>query len=113
MLTILPGLQQNLNENSNTDQSLNLSWIQILMCRHPPPHGQASPPAPPRLPVSIKQLVAIKNDLLKRLVKNDGHHGAGRQPHHHQQEMDSSYSDFLVTHPPLFSESTDPLEADN
>jgi hypothetical protein len=27
--------------------------------------------------------------------------------------MDSSDSDFLVTHPPLFSEATDPLEVDN
>jgi hypothetical protein len=27
--------------------------------------------------------------------------------------MDSSYSDFLVTHPPNFTEATDPLEADN
>jgi hypothetical protein len=27
--------------------------------------------------------------------------------------MDSSYTDFLVTHPPLFTEASDPLEADN
>jgi hypothetical protein len=27
--------------------------------------------------------------------------------------MGSSYSDFLVTHPPLFSEPTDPLDADS
>jgi hypothetical protein len=27
--------------------------------------------------------------------------------------MDSSYTDFLVTHPPTFVEAADPLEADN
>jgi hypothetical protein len=27
--------------------------------------------------------------------------------------MDSSYSDFLVTHPPIFAEATDPMEVDN
>jgi hypothetical protein len=34
------------------------------------------------------------------------------QPHH-QPVMDSSYTDFLATHPPLFIEASDPLEADN
>jgi hypothetical protein len=27
--------------------------------------------------------------------------------------MDSSYTDFLVTHPPTFAEAADSLEADN
>jgi hypothetical protein len=27
--------------------------------------------------------------------------------------MDSSYTDFLVMHPPTFTEATDPLEAGN
>jgi hypothetical protein len=27
--------------------------------------------------------------------------------------MDSSYTDFLVTHPQMFAMETDPLEADN
>jgi hypothetical protein len=39
-------------------------------------------------------------------------HRGGRQLHH-QQVLDSSYTDFLATHPPLFTEAFDPLEADN
>jgi hypothetical protein len=50
------------------------------------PHGGAPPP-PPRLPVS------------------------NQQPRH--QERDSSYSNFLATHPPVFANATNPLEADN
>jgi hypothetical protein len=77
-------------------------------------HGQAprgnAPPPPPQQ--SLEQLLAIQNDLMRRLVENDECRGAERpQPQH--QERDSSYSDFLATHPPLFANATDPLEADN
>jgi hypothetical protein len=47
------------------------------------------------------------------LVESNAHRGAGRPSQHRQQELDSSYSDFLATHPPVFAEPTDPLEADN
>jgi hypothetical protein len=68
--------------------------------------------APPRPPVSLEQLLAMQNDLMRRLVENDERHGAEcQQPRH--QERDSSYSDFLATHPPVFADVTDPLEADN
>jgi hypothetical protein len=68
--------------------------------------------APPRPPVSLEQLLAMQNDLMRRLVENNEHHGAEcQQPRH--QERDSSYSDFLATHPPVFADATDPLEADN
>jgi hypothetical protein len=50
---------------------------------------------------------------MRMLVENEAHHGAGRPQHPCHQDMDSSYSDFLVTHPPLFSEPIDPLEVDN
>jgi hypothetical protein len=41
-------------------------------------------------------------------------HIVGRSPQHPcHQDMNSSYSDILVTHPPLFSELIDPLVADN
>jgi hypothetical protein len=72
------------------------------------PHGSAPPPPP----VSLEQLLAIQNDLMRRLVENDEHRGAERQQPRHQ-ERDSSYSDFLATHPPVFADATDPLEADN
>jgi hypothetical protein len=34
-----------------------------------------------------------------------------QQPLH--QDRGSSYSDFLATHPPVFADVTDPLDADN
>ncbi len=79
-------------------------------------HGQVpcggAPPPPPRPPVSLEQLLATQNDLMRRLVENDERRGAERQQPRHQ-ERDSSYSDFLATHPPVFADATDPLEADS
>jgi hypothetical protein len=59
----------------------------------------------------LEQLLATQNDLLRRLVENGEHRGAEHQQPRHQ-ERDSSYSDFLATHPPVFADVTDPLEAD-
>jgi hypothetical protein len=39
--------------------------------------------------------------------------GVERLQHHHRQDMNMSYSDFLVTHLPIFSGAKDPLEADD
>jgi hypothetical protein len=49
---------------------------------------------------------------MRRLVENDERRGAERQQPRHQ-ERDSSYSDFLATHQPVFANATDPLEADS
>jgi hypothetical protein len=74
------------------------------------PHGGAPPP-PPHSPINLEQHLATQNDLMRRLVENDECHGAEcQQPRH--QERDSSYSDFLATHPLVFTDATDPLEAD-
>jgi hypothetical protein len=75
------------------------------------PCGVAPPPSP-RPPVSLEQLLATQNDLMRRLVENDEHHGAERQQPRHQ-ERDSLYSDFLAPHSPVFADATDPLEADS
>jgi hypothetical protein len=78
-------------------------------------HGRGQVPrggAPPPPPVSLEQLLATQNDLMRRLIENDECRGTERQQSHHQ-ERDSSYSDFLATHPPVFADATDPLEADN
>jgi hypothetical protein len=72
----------------------------------------SAPPPPPLPPVSLVQLVATQNDLMRRLVENDGRRGAERQQPRHQ-ERDSSYSDFLATHPLVFADATNPLEADS
>jgi hypothetical protein len=62
--------------------------------------------------IILEQLLATQNDLMRRLVENDEHRRAERpQPQH--QENDSSYSDFLATHPPVFADVTDPLEVDS
>jgi hypothetical protein len=42
------------------------------------PRGSAPPP-PPRPPVSLEQLLATQNDLMRRLIENDEYHGAERQ----------------------------------
>jgi hypothetical protein len=68
--------------------------------------------ATPRLSVRLEQLLATQNDLRRRLVENDERRGAERQQPRHQ-ERDSSYLDFLATHPPVFTDATDPLQADS
>jgi hypothetical protein len=44
------------------------------------------------------------------LVQNEARCGAERPHQHHHQDMNTSYYDFLVTHPPIFSRSKGPLE---
>jgi hypothetical protein len=45
-------------------------------------HGQVqcsnAPPPPPHPPVSLEQLLATQNNLMRRLVENDEHRGAER-----------------------------------
>jgi hypothetical protein len=47
------------------------------------------------------------------LIQNEARRGAEHPQHPRYQDMNTSYSEFLVTHPPLFSKGRDPLEADN
>jgi hypothetical protein len=68
--------------------------------------------APPPPPISLEQLLAMHNDLMRKLIENDERRGAERQQPRHQ-ERDSSYSGFLATHPPIFADVTDPLEANS
>jgi hypothetical protein len=68
--------------------------------------------APPPPPVSLEQLLATQNDLMRRMIENDERCGAERQQPRHQ-ERDSLYSDFLATHPPVFADATDPLEVNS
>jgi hypothetical protein len=78
-------------------------------------HGQvprdSAPPPPPRAPVSLEQLLATQNDLMRRLVENDERRGVEHQQPRHQERA-SSYPYFLATHPPVFADATDPLEED-
>jgi hypothetical protein len=70
------------------------------------PRGNAPPP-PPHPPVSLEQLLATWNDLMRLLMENETRHGADRQQPRHQ-DWDSSYSNFLATHPPIFAKAMDP-----
>jgi hypothetical protein len=80
-------------------------------------HGQPSlgnaPPPPLHPSVSLEQVLAIQNELMTLLIQNEAHHGAERPQHPRYQDMNTSYSEFLATHPPLFSRGKDPLEADD
>jgi hypothetical protein len=75
------------------------------------PRGGAPPP-PLRLSVSLEQLLATQNDMMGRLVENDECCGANRQQPRHQ-ERDSSYSYFMASHLPFFTDAIDPLEVDS
>jgi hypothetical protein len=61
--------------------------------------------APPPPPVSLEQLLATQNDLMRRLIENDEHRGAERQQPRHQ-ERDSLYLEFLATHLLVFAEAS-------
>jgi hypothetical protein len=80
-------------------------------------HGQVlhanQPPPPPRAPISIEELLATQNKLMRVLVLNEANRGEERLQHHRQQDMNTSYSDFLTTHPLDFSRARDPLDVDD
>ncbi len=80
--------------------------------RRQPSRGNApSPPMHP--PISLEQLLATQNELMTLLIQNEARRGAERPQHPRYQDMNTSYSEFLATHPPLFSGGRDPLEADD
>jgi hypothetical protein len=72
--------------------------------------ARGTPPPPPSL-VSHKQLLATQNELMRVLMENLMQHEACLP--HHQPGVETSYTDFLATHPPMFAEAIDLPEADN
>jgi hypothetical protein len=68
-------------------------------------------PSPPTPPVSLEQLLAPLNAIVQRLAAIDERQAGHSQQH--QQSQESSYLDFLATHPPEFAETTDPLETNH
>jgi hypothetical protein len=73
--------------------------------------GTPPPPLPPPPPVSLEQLLATQNELMRVLTENLVQHEV--HPPHRQPGVETSYTDFLMTHPPTFAKATDPLEVDN
>ena len=62
---------------------------------HNAAHGTPPPPLPPPSPVSLKQLLATQNELMRVLTKNLVQREAS--PPHHQPGVETSYTDFLAT----------------
>jgi hypothetical protein len=54
----------------------------------------------------------MQNDLMHLIIENEMRRVSEHQQPRHQ-DRDSSYSEFLATHPPIFVDAMDPLEVDN
>jgi hypothetical protein len=78
---------------------------------HNATRGTPPPPPSPLPPVSLEQLLAMQNELMRVLTENLVQREAC--PPHRQPGVETSYTDFLATHPPTFAKAIDPLEADN
>jgi hypothetical protein len=80
-------------------------------------HGQIPhanpPPPPPRAPVSIEDLLATQNELMRVLVCNEANHGEERLQQPQQEDINSSCSNILSTHSSAFSGARDPLDVDD
>jgi hypothetical protein len=73
--------------------------------------GTPAPPPPPPPPMSLEQLLATQNELMRVLTENLVQ--CEVCPPHRQPGVETSYTDFLATHPPSFAEATDPLDVNN
>jgi hypothetical protein len=61
--------------------------------------------------MSLEQMLATQNELMRVLMENL----IQREVHlpHHHPGVETSYTDFLATHPLAFAEAIDPLEVDS
>jgi hypothetical protein len=57
--------------------------------------------------VSLEQLLATQNELMRVLIENLVQPEVRSPPCH--PAVETSYTDFLVMHPLMFAEVTDPL----
>jgi hypothetical protein len=55
----------------------------------------------------------MQNKLMSMLLQNKTHLGVEHPQHHRHKDMNTSYSNFLGTHPPVFFRAKDLLEADD
>jgi hypothetical protein len=110
-LMMQSSLWQMVRIRTSKDPILDIPVGSATRGRGQAPCGNAPPPLL-CLPVSLEQLLATQNDLMRRLVENDECHEAEcPQPRH--QERDSSYSGILATHLLVFADATDPFEEDS
>jgi hypothetical protein len=79
-----------------------------------PAHPNGNPPLPLTLAQAINSILESRDEqteLLWQLVANSTHggHGARNAP----APAPTTYDDFATTHPPLFTEAGEPVEADH
>jgi hypothetical protein len=77
-LMMQSSISQMVRTRTSKDLILDIPEGSIEHGRGQVPCGGASTP-PPHPPISLEQLVATQNDLMRRLVENDKHRGAERQ----------------------------------
>jgi hypothetical protein len=76
--------------------------------------GNGNPPPPPSLSQAIASILESRDEqteLLRQLLANSTRDGNGAR--NAPALAPTTYSDFTTTHPPLFTEAREPLEADH
>jgi hypothetical protein len=79
-----------------------------------PAHPNRNPPPPPTLAQAITLILVSRDEqteLLRKLVANSAH--GGQWARNALALAPATYSDFAATHPLLFTETREPLEADH
>jgi hypothetical protein len=84
-LMMQSSLWQMVHTRTSEDPILGISEGSARCGRGQAPHGNAPPP-PPHPLVSLEQLLATQNDLMRRLVENDKRRGVERQQPRHQDQ---------------------------
>jgi hypothetical protein len=75
-----------------------------------------NPHPPPTLAQAIASILESQDEqteLLRQLVDNSTPTRGGSGARNNHAQAPTTYEDFTVTHPPLFTEAGEPLEADN
>jgi hypothetical protein len=76
--------------------------------------GNRNPPPPPSLAQAIASILEFhdeQTELLWQLITNSTRGGNGAR--NALAPAPTTYSDFMATHPPLFTEAGEPLKADH
>jgi hypothetical protein len=76
--------------------------------------GNGNPPPPPSLAQAIASILKSRDEqteLLRQLLANSTRGGNGARNAPAPAPAPTTYSDFVATHPPLFTEAGEPLEA--
>jgi hypothetical protein len=77
-LMVQSSLRHMVHSRTSEDPILDILEGSAGRGRGQAPRGNA-PPLPPHPPVSLEELLATQNDLMRRLVENDERRGAERQ----------------------------------